>query len=74
MQGSDGIALCRLEDIPDRAGRGFTVQRDGRSHDVFVVRNGAAAHAYHNACPHKGLNLDWRKEQFMDAEGEYIHC
>ncbi|HTT07214.1 MAG TPA: Rieske (2Fe-2S) protein [Gammaproteobacteria bacterium] len=74
MQKSTGMTPCRLEDIPDRSGRGFIVERDHALLSIFIVRNGSAVYAYHNVCPHKGLNLDWQKDQFMDPGGEYIHC
>ena len=67
-------ALCRLDEIPDHAGRGFVALLDGRQHSIFLIRRGPNIYAYYNVCPHKGLNLDWQKDQFMDSEGEHIHC
>jgi nitrite reductase/ring-hydroxylating ferredoxin subunit len=68
--------LCRLEDIPENSGRGFTVDGgEGRpSVDLLAVRRGAEVFVYRNRCPHKGLNLDWVPGNFMDPEGTYIHC
>jgi nitrite reductase/ring-hydroxylating ferredoxin subunit len=68
--------LCRLEDIPENEGRGYTVYLPAASHraDIFVVRRGGLVRAYRNCCPPKGLNLDWVPDRFMDPAGEYIQC
>ena len=67
-------ALCRLDDIPDRSGRGFTVTLDGEARAIVVVRVGKTAYAYVNACPHLGLNLDWEPDHFIDFEKRHILC
>jgi nitrite reductase/ring-hydroxylating ferredoxin subunit len=69
-------SLCRLEDIPENGGRGYTVclPAASRQVDIFVVRRGGTVRAYHNCCPHKGLNLDWVPDQFMDPSGEFLQC
>jgi len=38
------------------------------------VRRGAAVFAYHNRCPHTGVNLDWQPNQFLDLSNRYIQC
>lgn len=63
--------LCHIDELPDRAGRGFSV---GEGETIFLVRRGQSIYAYRNVCPHKGLNLDWVPDRFMDTSGEYIHC
>lgn len=67
-----GTRLCRLDEIPDGAARGFAVG------DVplrlFVVRRDAALHAYWNRCPHVGTPLDWAPDEFLDRTGREIVC
>ncbi len=68
--------LCRLDDIPDNSGKGYSVAlRDEPCPvDILVVRRGVLIKAYRNVCPHKGLNLDWVPDRFMDPTGEYLQC
>jgi nitrite reductase/ring-hydroxylating ferredoxin subunit len=54
-----GTALCRLEEIADGEGRGFELGEGAEALLIFVVRDGEAAYAYVNACPHMGTPLDW---------------
>lgn len=69
-----GSVLCRLDDIADGAARGFTLDRAEGPLDIFVVREGARAYGYVNACPHVGTPLDWRPHDFMSADGGHIQC
>jgi nitrite reductase/ring-hydroxylating ferredoxin subunit len=73
-QHGDRIVLCRGDTLPDGGARGFDPL--GRGHDtVFVVRQGAALHAYLDLCPHYGnTRLPWRKDAYLDAAGEAIVC
>ena len=69
-----GARLCRLEEIPDGTGRGFTVTRRGSEIEVLVVRRGAEAYAYVNCCPHYGVTLEWTQDRFVSHTGEHIQC
>jgi nitrite reductase/ring-hydroxylating ferredoxin subunit len=72
---ADSVPLCRLDEIPDGAARGFLL-RDaaGREVRIFAVRRGAAVHAYVNRCPHRGTPLDWTPDHLLDAEGRHLVC
>ena len=73
--GTEATRLCALEDIPDGASRGFTLERcDGRGLRVFAVRRGEAVWAYVNRCPHRGTPLDWQPDDFLDRDGRHIVC
>ncbi len=67
-----GRRLCRLEEIPDGAARGFPVE--GFEHDLFVYREGAAVRAFINSCPHQGTTLDWVPDQFIAPDGVHFIC
>ncbi len=69
-----GQKLCAIDDIPDGRGKGLTVDGADGPFEIFVVRNGAAIHAYVNSCPHVGTPLDWAPDQFMDSTGGFIMC
>ena len=70
----DALVLCRLEEIEDGEGKGFTVETDEGPTDIFVVREGASAYGYVNSCPHTGTPLDWVPDRFMSEDGSYIMC
>ncbi len=69
-----GGALCRLEDIPDPGGRGFTVRLDGEAREIFAVRKGGEVFAYVNACCHRGLPLNWKPDTFLTHDKTRILC
>jgi nitrite reductase/ring-hydroxylating ferredoxin subunit len=69
-----GRVLCRLEDIPDGAAKGFDLGTTDAPDEIFVVRRGARVFAYRNACPHIGTPLDWRPDSFMSGDGGHIMC
>jgi nitrite reductase/ring-hydroxylating ferredoxin subunit len=64
-----GTPLCRLAEIPDGEGRGFTLGEGAGEVALFVVREGREAFAYLNACPHLGTPLDWGG---FDGEGSFV--
>ena len=66
--------LCTLHDLPDNAGRGFVVGADAARQEIFLIRRGSTVYGYRNVCPHKGTNLDWSPDEFVDESGQYIQC
>lgn len=72
--------LCRLADIPDGEGIGFTLPREAadglaKGHpDIFVVRRGDRVFGYANSCPHLSSPLDWIENQFMTPDKSHILC
>lgn len=69
-----GRVLCRLDDIPDGAAKGFDLGGDGDPLEIFVVREGPRVYAYRNICPHTGSPLDWQPDDFMSEDGSHIMC
>lgn len=71
--------LCRLEEIPDGTGRGFTLRAGGAAAgfaplDILVVRQGEGVVGYVNSCPHARSPLDWTPDRFMSLDGRHIQC
>ena len=66
-------ALCRLDDIPDGASRGFGPALGGFT-GLFAVRQGGQVFVYVNCCPHVGASLDWAPDRFLTADGTAIVC
>ncbi|OWK32953.1 Rieske (2Fe-2S) protein [Sphingomonas mucosissima] len=62
-----GISLGPLDQITDGAARSFVIEmRAGRFHG-FVVRRGNAAFGYVDRCPHMGLPLAQKLDQYVSA-------
>ncbi len=66
--------LCRLEDIKDGEGKGFTLGEGATARDIFVVREGARVYGYVNSCPHQGTPLDWTPDRFISDDSGLILC
>lgn len=62
--------LCYLTEIPDGRARGFSVEQG----PILVLRQGLGVTAFHNRCPHVGLPLDWKPDEFLSLDGQYLQC
>ena len=65
--------LCRLDDIPDGAARGFGPAPGGFT-GLFAVRRATSVFVYVNTCPHIGVSLDWAPDQFLTTDAKQIVC
>jgi nitrite reductase/ring-hydroxylating ferredoxin subunit len=70
---SDGIPLCRLDELTPGIARGFDPEHVGED-TLFVLRRPAGVRAYRNRCPHQGVRLEYRKDRFLSADGERVIC
>lgn len=69
-----GVRLCALADLADGAARNFVLQmRAGRFHG-FVVRRGIDVHGYVDRCPHAGLPLAQKLDDYLTPDGSLIAC
>ncbi len=67
-----GVVLAPLAAIADGAARNFVLQlRAGRFHG-FVVRRGEAVFGYVDRCPHAGLPLAQRLDDYVAAG--HVRC
>lgn len=66
--------LCAFDALEENASRGFKVKLHGGDWEIFIVRRDGQVYAYQNVCPHRGTNLDWLPDQFLDPDREYIQC
>lgn len=64
------ISLCHTGEIPESAAIGFNLSQA----NLFAVRKNGKIYLYLNRCPHLGTPLEWQKNQFLDAESQYIKC
>ncbi len=67
------VTLCQLDELPEGGARGFDPMGRGRD-ALFIVRRGATLKAYRNRCPHQGASLPWRKNAYLNADGNRVVC
>lgn len=74
MRTPDGVRLCAIDDIAEDGARGFVLQmRAGRFHG-FVVRKPDAVYGYVDRCPHAGVTLARRLDDYLTPSGSLIAC
>lgn len=66
--------LCRFDELAENASRGFELVGPSGPEHIFVVRRDGRVYGYRNVCPHRGTNLDWLPDQFLDPDRRYIQC
>ena len=66
--------ICPLHELADPGAKGFTMGEGEWPLRGFVVRRGAAVHAYVNHCPHAGFPLNWHPDQFLAPGASLILC
>ncbi|MEJ2462807.1 MAG: Rieske 2Fe-2S domain-containing protein [Candidatus Thiodiazotropha sp.] len=71
---SERSYLCCIDDLTDPGSRGFSLELPGEVLDLVLVKRGDRLLAYRNRCPHTGVNLEWRADQFLDPSECYIQC
>lgn len=66
--------LCNMSDIDDPGAKGFELSRDNQEFLMFLVKKDGQVFAYENRCPHAGVNLEWRPDDFLDMDKALIQC
>ena len=64
------VCLGPITQIPEAGSKGFQLGRQS----LFAVRRGGRIFVYRNNCPHRGIELEWQPDQFLDAERQFIQC
>ncbi|OMH32052.1 Rieske 2Fe-2S domain-containing protein [Motiliproteus sp. MSK22-1] len=62
--------LCQLDDIKEGHSRGFNI---GDIAIIAIIKE-QQLYLYRNRCPHRGINLEWLPDQFLDADRQLIQC
>ncbi|HEX7781256.1 MAG TPA: Rieske (2Fe-2S) protein [Sphingobium sp.] len=69
-----GVRLCPIDEIPDGRARNFVLQmRTGRFHG-FAIRRGTHVTGYVDRCPHAGVPLAHRLDDYLTPDGQLIAC
>jgi nitrite reductase/ring-hydroxylating ferredoxin subunit len=65
--------LCRLDELIEGQALGFDPQ--GRGADsLFAVRYAGRVRMFLNQCPHLDTPLEYRKDRFLSADGQWVVC
>lgn len=69
-----GVRLLALDQIADGKARNFVLElRAGRFHG-FVVRRGDSVVGYVDRCPHMGLPLAQKLDDYLSEDGRLVAC
>lgn len=63
--------LCLASDLDNNQSKGFEIEN---SEAVFLVKKSDQIYGYQNHCPHLGVNLEWKEDQFLDSTDTLIQC
>ncbi len=69
----DCAVLCRLDELGEGLARGFDPQGSGAD-SLFALRYRGAVRVYRNRCPHLLVPLEYRKDRFLSADGQWVIC
>ncbi|MBA4013908.1 MAG: 2Fe-2S ferredoxin [Phenylobacterium sp.] len=69
-----GVKLGPLELIADGAARNFVLQIGEGFFHGFVVRRGEEVRGYVDRCPHAGLPLAQKLDDYLTPAGDLIAC
>lgn len=62
--------LFNITDITEDKAKGFTINE----HSLFAVKKDGQIYLYLNKCPHLNINLEFRPDDFLDSENNFIQC
>lgn len=69
-----GVKLCPVDELADPGSRNFVLQlRSGRFHG-FAVRQGDMVTGYVDRCPHAGVPLARKLDDYLTPDGKLIAC
>lgn len=69
-----GINLGPLDLIVDGGARNYVLQIGDKRFHGFVVRKGGTVFGYVDRCPHQGLPLAQKLDQYLTPDGGLIAC
>jgi nitrite reductase/ring-hydroxylating ferredoxin subunit len=61
-------------DLPEGRPVGRAISDGQRELPVILLRDRTGVRAWLNSCPHAGVRLDWRPDDFLDHTGTWLLC
>lgn len=68
------IKVAPIEELPESGSKGFQLIDGQWLLDFFIVRSDSTYYAYLNQCPHTGIGLNWKPNEFLNSDGNLIQC
>lgn len=68
------IAIAASEEVGERTGRRFRIQRGGAPVEAFVVRFEGRLRAWVNRCTHRQVELDLGRGDFFHPSADLLLC
>jgi nitrite reductase/ring-hydroxylating ferredoxin subunit len=68
------VRVSGLSRLADGEALVFPFERDGERREGFVLRRDDDYFAYHNRCPHWGVDLDMGERRFYSSLSHMIFC
>ena len=69
-----GVTLCTLDALSSPGARNFVLQIGERYFHGFVVRRGEEVTGFVDRCPHMGLPLAKRLDDYLTEDADLIEC
>ncbi|MGR8947526.1 MAG: Rieske (2Fe-2S) protein [Gammaproteobacteria bacterium] len=66
--------LCRIEELDSSYAIAREIAVGTRRLSCIVYARDGQVRVFLNSCPHTGIRLEWRENDFMDASGAYLMC
>ena len=66
--------LCKVSDLEDPGSRGFSIELNSETLELFIVKINGEVVGYQNICPHTGIGLDWMPHRFLNLDQTLIIC
>lgn len=66
--------LCNTSEISDPGAKGFEIDVGDKTLAFFIVKKHGEVFGYINKCPHVGINLEWRPDDFLNIDKSLIQC
>lgn len=67
-------SLGKLETLPNPSVIGLELELPDRLLALILTRQDERVCAFLNSCPHTGVRLDWRPQDFLDVSTEFLQC
>ena len=68
------VCILPATDLQRDVTTGFRTEIAGVPRRLIVTRRDGRSAVFLNSCPHQGINLDWREDDFLDADETYLQC
>jgi nitrite reductase/ring-hydroxylating ferredoxin subunit len=66
--------ICRFDELEDLQCREFRFRQGEEKVEAFLLRIGDEVVAYRNNCPHTGAPLNWKPDDFLSFNRDFIEC